>query len=155
MQSLQTLLAHEEERRDQAQARFQQAQARVHAAQAQAGQLALYRTEYQQRWRAEFGRGGSIQVMHCYRDFLARLDQAVAQQQRALEQAHLQAGRMREQLQAHELRVASVRKLMERRLAEQQRSDARREQKQSDEAASRAAFLGSNAWAQPSGLGAL
>ena len=48
--------------------------------------------------------------------------------------------RAHEQLRRCEQRVAAVRKLIERRLAAQQRLAQRRDQKQTDEAAQRAAW---------------
>ena len=155
MQSLHVLLEHESHQRDQALARWQQAASRAAAAQAQVQQLADYRGEYQRRWRHEFGHGSTIQVMQCYQAFTARLEQALAQQQRTLQQAQAQVERAGAALQAHELRVASVRKLIERRMVEHRRAEDRRENKRSDEAAGRAAHYGTAAWAHASQPGAL
>jgi flagellar FliJ protein len=149
LQSLRTLLDHEEEQRDQALLAAQQAQAQEQAALTQAEQLLAYRDEYQQRWSSQFSQGGTMQLMHCYQGFMARLDLAIGQQQRVVDQARTRAGRCRDTLRGLEQRVAAVRKLMGRRIDEHQRGVARRDQKQTDEAASRAAGHDRGAWNRP------
>lgn len=141
IQSLQVLLERAEYERDEALAVYRSARARADAAQAQASQLTDYRGEYQRRWSGTFaGAGATIQIVQSYQGFRDRLEQAVSQQGRVAEQAEAQAERMRQALQACELRVASVKKLIERRLAEQRAAAERRDQKQTDEAAQRAAW---------------
>jgi flagellar FliJ protein len=150
LRSLQVLLEHEQRLRDQALAVLRQAQARLAQAQAQAEQLGSYRGEYQQRWSAQFSRGGTdTALLGCYQSFAERLHQAVDQQQQVRQLAHTQVERARQALQAQELRVAAVGKLIERRQAQARQAEARRDQKRNDEAASRAAASG--AWNHPDG----
>ena len=76
---------------------------------ARAEQLADYRGEYLQRWNEQFGRGGFIEIVHCYQSFVQRLDEAVAQQHRQIEAHRAPAGaQLRQALVAAELRAASV-----------------------------------------------
>ena len=101
----------------------------------QGEQLDGYRGEYTQRWSAQFGRGGAIEIVHCYQSFMQRLDEALAQQQRHIDAAERGVTAVRQALLQAELRVASVKKLIERRQAEQARQQERRDQRQTDETA--------------------
>jgi flagellar FliJ protein len=100
-----------------------------------AEQLGSYRVEYTQRWSTQFGRGGAIEIVHCYQSFMQRLDEAVVQQQQQTEAAEQGVVAARQKLLQAELRAASVGKLIERREAEHKRSLHRREQRQNDEIA--------------------
>lgn len=139
-QSLQVLLERETAARDELLAALQQAQARAQAAQAQAEQLLAYRGDYHKRWSGQFRAAATMDIVRCYQDFAQRLEEAIAQQARVATHAATQVQRARDALTAQEIRVASVRKLIERRVAEQQRAADRRDQKQTDEAAQRAAW---------------
>ena len=140
VQTLTILLGQNERQRDAAIAEHQRAQSVAAAAQGQAEQLRTYRREYEQRWSAQFCREGRIELVHCYQSFMERLTLAVEQQARVAEHAAQQLARALTALQDTELRCASVRKLIERRRAEQRIATDRREQKQTDEAATRAAW---------------
>lgn len=131
--ALVTLLQREEGVRDDAALAMKQAQDRLAYAEAQLNLLQEHRAEYVARWSAEFGRATSPQVHQCYRDFKARLDQAITQQQLTLGQRQAAVERARAALVAAEQRAAAVRKLIERRLAERRREEARRERKREDE----------------------
>jgi flagellar FliJ protein len=101
----------------------------------QGEQLSTYRGEYLQRWGQQFGRGGAIEIVHCYQSFMQRLDEAVSQQQRQVDAAEQGVAAVRQLLLQAELRVASVKKLIERRQAEARRLEERRDQRQTDETA--------------------
>jgi len=101
----------------------------------QGEQLGSYRGEYAQRWSAQFGRGGAIEIVHCYQSFMQRLDEALAQQQRHIDAAERGVAAVRQALMQAEIRVASVKKLIERRQAEMARQQQRRDQRQTDETA--------------------
>lgn len=137
MPTLHLLLEREEALRDAALRRLQQAEDDARRAQAQTEMLSTYRDEYRARWGAQFAHGASVSVVQCYRGFMTRLDDAIAQQQRQAADAAVHAGQCRDELAARQVRVASVRKLIERRSHEQRRGAARREQKSGDEAAAR------------------
>ncbi len=135
LQPLHTLLEQAGAERDRALAAHQRSLLAAQAAQAQSAQLAGYRRDYVSRFGGQFGRAGAIELLQCYQGFMARLDDAVAQQAQAARQCEARAA-----LLDAELRVASVRKLIERRVAEAGVARERREQKASDEFASRAAW---------------
>ena len=137
MQALKVALEHAEKERDAALLAMQSAAGQLDTAQKQAQQLQDYRAEYQQRWSAQFKREGTIDILHCYQNFMARLNTAIEQQQRMVEQAKAQHERAQEVLMERETRAASIRKLIERREAEHALAQQRREQKATDEQASR------------------
>lgn len=143
MQTLQQLLEREEAERDQALKHLQLAEEQARRARAQAQMLLGYRDEYCQRWSAQFARGGSMSIVQCYQGFMARLEQAIAQQQRDADDAAARVEPCRAQLAARQLRVASVRRLIERRQRALQHAAARREQKLGDEIAARTPRAGS------------
>ena len=135
--ALSTLLQHAEGERDRAIGALRRAEDQLLRMKLQADQLLAYRSEYQQRWSAQFRRSGTAEIVQCYRSFMERLDEAITQQRAQLDATSTQIERQRALLQAAEMRVASVSKLVERRLAEQRGVQARREQRQSDESAQR------------------
>ncbi len=139
LQPLMTLLAQTEKERDLALAESRRRADLQRSAEAQLGQLVDYRRDYEKRWNLQFQAGGAIELVACYRGFMERLMQAVAQQERQVGFVRMQAERAVEQLREREMRVASVRKLIERRAAEMRLSADRREQKQNDEFAMRLA----------------
>lgn len=136
-QSLTTLLDHAEAERDAALNALRNAEAGAAAAQAQLEQLQDYRTQYQQRWSAQFRQSGTIEVLQCYQGFGQRLEQAITQQSQIAAQAESRLQQARTLLLEREQRVAAVRKLIERRQQEQLRIAGRREQRSTDEAAQR------------------
>jgi len=142
LQPLLSLLEQTERERDAAEADTRAADAAERAAHAQAEQLVAYRSDYEQRWNAQFAREGRMELVRCYQGFMERLTQAVEQQARQATQAQARTERAREELRSRERRVASVRKLIEGRLREMRLLADRREQKQSDELAARIAWQG-------------
>lgn len=140
VQALGVLLERETTERDNLLNALQQAQARAQSARQQAEQLHAYRDDYHRRWASQFRTAGTMDIVRCYQDFAQRLEEAIAQQTRVATHAETQVQRAREALTAQEIRVASVRKLIERRQAEALRAAERRDQKQTDEAAARAAW---------------
>ena len=88
-QSLTTLLEHAESERDAALNALRHTEAAAAAAQGQLDQLQEYRTQYQQRWSAQFRQAGSIELLQCYQGFAQRLAQAIAQQGQGVAQAEL------------------------------------------------------------------
>jgi flagellar FliJ protein len=80
---------------------------------------------------------------------MQRLDQAMSQLGLQQRQAELNLQRQRHRLVEAETRVAAIRKLISRRLETHERAQQRREQKQTDEAAQRAAWLSRQSQALP------
>lgn len=137
MHALDTLLQREQNERDHAQVLLRLAEESAQRAQQQAEQLLAYRVDYQARWTSQFAQGASMPILQCYRSFMQRLDQAVAQQAQQAELAGEQVAQARGQLLLREQRLASVLKVIERQCAELQRSSRRHEQKHIDEVAQR------------------
>lgn len=141
LQPLHTLLEQIGIERDTALATHQRLLLAQRGAQQQAEQLGAYRREYAQRFGGQFQRAGAVELMQCYQGFMARLDEAVVQQQHIATQAEARTDAARAELVQAEQRVAAVTKLIERRSAEALQMQSRREQKDTDELASRAAWM--------------
>ncbi|HEY6132494.1 MAG TPA: flagellar export protein FliJ [Rubrivivax sp.] len=139
-QTLTMLLERAEGTRDEAALALQRAEQQLERVDAQADQLQRYRTEYIERWSAQFQRQAAIEIVHCYRSFMLRLDQALAQQRSLVERQSQAVAACRRTLQDAELRVAGLKKLIDRREQEHQRAASRHEQKQIDESAQRAGW---------------
>jgi len=152
-QTLQMLLEREEGDRDTAMIALRQAERHLARVDQQMTQFESYRAEYVTRWQGEFQHAGGIEILHCYRSFMQRLDDAMGQL--TAQQVHAQASVRRCQtlLLEAETRVAAIRKLIERRVEGHERLERRREQKHTDEIAQRAAWRGGNAGVSLGALG--
>ena len=140
--SLQTLLEREQHVRDAAARALQQAQAQQAQAKGQVDQLAAYRADYVDRWSLRLSQTATIEIeiLQCYRSFMQRLDQALAQQKGLFGRAEATTVACRAALLDAERRVAAVQKLLERRAGDQRLVLQRSEQRQTDEAAQRAGW---------------
>jgi flagellar FliJ protein len=133
--ALHTLLEHAVHQRDEALAALLRAEQAAHRLRLQAEQLHTYRGEYHERGPTRAGSTAPVELLHCHRNFMQRLDQALGQQHGQLQAAEARVLQLRGALLAHETRVASVRKLLERRAQEQRLVAARQEQRRNDDAA--------------------
>lgn len=124
-------------RRDEALMQWQEAVRQAEAAGAQAQALETYRSEYRERWSAQFKQAAPIEIIRCYQGFVERLDQAIGSQQATVEQHAGRAAAARDRLKQREIKLATVQRLIDRRLSAAQQVLQRREQKASDEAAQR------------------
>jgi flagellar FliJ protein len=131
------LLQHEQGRRDLAAEALHRAEQSARRSREQAAQLLAYRIEYEARWAAQLRLRASIEIVHCWRAFMQRLDQAVALQARQVQAGEAALGAARRTLLDAERRVAAVRKLIERREAERRAGVRRREHRLEDELAQR------------------
>ena len=136
---LRTLLEREQKRRDDQMAVVRTAAANAEAQQQQADGLVGYRTEYCQKWSAQFQRAATIEILRSYHGFLSRLDQAITQQQSVAEHALRMVEVQRQRLVEREIRVATVERLIKRREAMLAKVAERRDQKNLDEMAQRLA----------------
>ena len=134
---LRTLLEREQKWRDEQMAQVRNAVANVEAQEQQAGGLTTYRTEYCQKWSAQFRQAAQIEILRSYHGFLARLDQAISQQESVVEHARRMVDVQRQRLIEREIRVATVERLIKRREALLARIADRRDQKNLDELAQR------------------
>ncbi len=132
--SLNALLNHAENLRDETLVQLAQAEAMQRQLQHQAEQLHGYRDDYRARHPATGGRSTSIELLRVHQGFMQRLEQALAQLHGQQGHADRRIESLRQQLIAQETRVASVRKLIERRAHEAQTDAERREQRRADDA---------------------
>ena len=134
---LRTLLEREQKRRDEQMAQVRNAVANAETQQQQADGLTTYRSEYCQKWSAQFRQAAQMEILRSYHGFLARLDQAITQQQSVVEHARRMVEAQRQRLVEREIRVATVDRLIQRREAMLAKIADRREQKNLDELAQR------------------
>ena len=134
---LRTLLGREQKRRDEQMAAVRNAVANVEAQQQQADGLTGYRSEYCQKWSAQFQQAAPMEIVRSYHGFLSRLDQAISQQQSVVEHARRMVDAQRQRLVEREIRVATVERLIKRREALLAKVADRRDQKNLDEMAQR------------------
>jgi flagellar protein FliJ len=137
---LYTVLEVEQAQRDAAQTLLRQAEAELAQARAKAGHLGQHRLQTVERWQAQASANAGAEMLHTYRSFMQRLDQALAQQELQLERCAQQVERAREALIAAEVKVAAVQKLIDRRAKEEAQRQGRREQKAADALALRRGF---------------
>ena len=134
---LKTLLEREEKRRDEQMAAVRAAVANAEAQRQQADGLTTYRDEYCQKWSTQFQKAAQMEILRSYHGFLARLDQAIGQQQSVIDHAQRMVDVQRQKLVEREIRVATVQRLIKRREALLAKVADRREQKNLDELAQR------------------
>lgn len=137
-QLLQTLaLAIElaERRRDAASQALGQAQQRRVAADQQLAQLTGYAQETEQRWESQSRISALPEIMLHHHRFMARLDEAIAMQRRAVAEQLRREEMARQQLLQAELRVATLRQVVRRKQEAMALVQSRREQRQMDEMA--------------------
>ena len=134
---LKTLLEREQKRRDEQMAQVRNAVANAETQRLQADGLTGYRTEYCQKWSAQFRQAATMEILRSYHGFLSRLDQAIAQQASVVEHAQRMVEAQRQRLVEREIRVATVERLIQRREALLAKVADRRDQKNLDELAQR------------------
>jgi len=137
LQLLGLLLEREQGRRDEAREAVGAALRGEEAARVQLDGLTNYRAEYCARWSAQFAKSSTIEILRCYQGFIARLDQAIGQQQGVVRSAQAGLEAARKRLVEREIRVATVERLIARRRALLARLQDRRDQKNLDELAQR------------------
>ena len=134
---LKTLLEREQKRRDEQLAQVRNAVANTEAQRQQGEGLTTYRSEYCQKWSAQFQQAATMEILRSYHGFLSRLEQAITQQTSVIEHAQRMVEAHRQKLVEREIRVATVERLIKRREALLARIADRREQKNLDELAQR------------------
>jgi flagellar export protein FliJ len=131
--SLNTVREHQRRLRDQAQRALQQAERQMTQTAAQGHTLKSYRMETATRWTTPRGRTTDPVSLSTARNFLARLDGAMAQQTFSMEQLQTLVIRRRAEWLAAETRLAAMDKLIGRRQRAALLLLNRREQFSSDE----------------------
>ncbi len=100
-------------------------------------ELGAYREEYAQRFQAASARGLDAGRLRDFRSFLARLDEAIVQQEQLVAAARREWEDCTVRWQGTRSRTRMLDKVMERLRREEERVARRREQSESDEHAQR------------------
>jgi flagellar FliJ protein len=139
--SLQPLVQLTQQLNDAATRRFGQLNQQQLAAQTKLDTLLQYRKDYQERFQEAARNGMSQADMRNFQDFMHRLDEVIAQQRSANEQAlnSVQAGR--NELQDTQRKLKSFDALAQRHVENERKLTARSEQRQQDEQSGRHAAL--------------
>lgn len=135
--SLQTVLDLMQTRSDKATQALARLIASEHDARNKLAMLEQYRDDYSERFRRAAQSGLAQPEWRNYQEFLQRLDEAIAEQQKAVRQrqSHTAAGQADWRQQRTRLQAFDA--LFERHRANEARSELRQEQKAQDEFAAR------------------
>lgn len=134
MQPVQTLFDDTERRLAQSLAAFER---RAVDAEAKQQELERYRTEYEKQFSQRAGRGIGVTDLRDYQAFLARLSEAVRQQQAVVKRAQVERDAERQRWQEAAKRAKALGYVVEQWQTEERRASDRREQRESDERAQR------------------
>ena len=96
-------------------------------------ELHLYHQEYLQRYQGAVHQGGDIRRAHDYQLFLDKLECAIAEQQRIVEQQTRLCEQAKLQWNDRYIDSRSMQNLIERRLEEERRQQAKAEQRLLDD----------------------
>ena len=99
--------------------------------------LEQYREEYAQRLREACANGVTQQILRNYQDFLARIDDAIAQQQKNVQHSENSTAAGQENWKAQNRRLKAIDTLSQRHQNREQYLENRAEQKLSDEFSNR------------------
>lgn len=138
LQAFDTLIELAQNKSDTAAIRMAKTATQLGAAEQKAQMLCGYRDDYRARLDAASLRGAPIAELTNFRAFLARLDEAVVQQQAETAFWRDQSARARTDWQAEQKELQSYTTIATRRRSEIARVQAKREQKATDEFAARA-----------------
>lgn len=135
LSTLQTVTDLSTRKRDDAALAMARAQQDLLGAQQQLEQLSAYEQEGQQKWMERCSVGVSATLLQHHRQFMLKIEQALAYQHNVVTQRQAHLERTRLQLQATERQVATFDKVKQRTLQTMAQTQQRREQKQTDEMA--------------------
>ncbi|MFO1401156.1 MAG: flagellar export protein FliJ [Steroidobacteraceae bacterium] len=100
-------------------------------------ELERYREEYHQAFHERARSGLQARGLREFQVFIARLDEAIAQQRALLQQSRLEHARQHSQWQSAAVRSSAVGKVMEKARHEERQVEERRAQRELDERAQR------------------
>lgn len=103
--------------------------------------LQQFRRDYQQQYQAAVRQGMSAADMHNFQAFMQRLDQAILQQQQAIEQARMNVRQGQRDLLDSTRKMKSFDTLAQRHADHERVQQGRAEQRQQDEQSGRFAAL--------------
>jgi flagellar FliJ protein len=99
--------------------------------------LQQYRKEYQMRMQATSQGGMDPMLLRNFQEFIYKLDAAIAQQSRAVEQSRLSAQTGRGEFTSARRKLKSFDTLQQRHVETQQKIESKQEQRTTDEHTSR------------------
>lgn len=134
-QNLEPVIEIAERRRDEALAECARLQTEQRQAQEQMDQLVTYADEADRRWAERGAAGVDVTLLMHHRQFMAKLDNAMAFQQDVLADRAQRVQRATAAVQEAERDLASLRKYAARQIEAWQQTLQRREQKHTDEMA--------------------
>lgn len=134
-QNLEPVIEIAERRRDEALAECARLQSEQRQAQEQMDQLTTYADEANRRWVERGAAGVDVTLLMHHRQFMAKLENAMAFQQDVLADRALRVQRATAAVQEAERDLASLRKYAARQIEAWQQTLQRREQKHTDEMA--------------------
>jgi flagellar FliJ protein len=110
-------------------------QARAHLAQEEAklAQLREYHQEYLERFQQASAQGMSVNQLQEYRAFLAKLDEAILQQEKVVAASMAKHTTHRDDWKQKHTRTQALGKVVERYRKEERKAEDRAEQKENDE----------------------
>jgi flagellar FliJ protein len=135
IQTLNKVVELAQKRRDDALAHMARLQREMAQAQGQMQQLQTYADEAQTRWNQRSSIGVDAQVLHHQRQFMQKIDHAVAFQRGVLGQRQAQINQAQQQVHVAERDLAGLRKYTHIKVQALLHSAQRQEQKQTDEMA--------------------
>ncbi len=136
-QRLDPIQRYRREREDQAAARLREANQRCDQLAAQIEQLRAFRQEYAGQINQVGSTGLSVHRLRLIQDFVARLDELIAEQEDKLAQLHQAREAARAAWEAEYRNRRALDTLVDRYQAEERREEQRAEQKALDERAAR------------------
>lgn len=135
--SLQALLDLMQTRTDDASRRLGQLIAAEQSAKSRQQMLEQYRDEYAQRLREATAQGITQLALRNYQDFLARIDEAIAQQRIAVQNSEQSTAAGQEDWKAQHKRLTAIDTLSQRHDSRERYRENKQEQKLLDEFSSR------------------
>lgn len=139
--SLQPLVHLAQQKNDAATKKFGRLNQQQQAAQTKLDTLLQYRKDYQTRFQEAAQNGMSQSDMRNFQNFIQRLDEAIAQQRNANEQALNSVQTGRNDLQDTQRKMKSFDTLKQRHLESEKQLTAKSEQRQQDEHTGRFAAI--------------
>jgi flagellar FliJ protein len=114
-----------------------EARGRLTAAETKLQDLEQYRRDYERSFQQRAKAGQPVRALRDFQVFLARLDQAIAQQRQIVAAAKNDVSGQSTRWQSAARQVKAVDSVVERWQGEERRAEDRREQKETDERAQR------------------
>lgn len=134
---LQTLLDLAQNKNDEATRRLGELNKQLHDMQVQLDALQQYRKEYQLRMQSASQSGVDPTLLRNFQDFIYKLDTAIAQQAKVVEQSRLMLQTGRDEYANARRKLKSFDTLQQRHIDTQQKIESKLEQRATDEHTSR------------------